>query len=329
MLSGWHVHAKGYAREINVRTDAKVTAVWDEIPDRGDAWAKELACPFHADLDGLLADPGIDAVAVCAPTNVHEDVMVRAAQAGKHIFTEKVMALTVKECRRIADAVTKAGVKFCISLPHRAAPQNLFAKRLIEDGLLGQVTTLRVRNAHGGASDKWLPAHFYDPVQCGGGAMMDLGAHVMYLTRWLLGRPVRATSLFNRFTDHPVEDNAITLFEFPGKAIAMAETSFVTPFSPYGLEVYGTEGSLFVGGPENNVRVTGPKFTASDCKGWLTVGNLPKPLPAAIAQWIDGICNNTPIHFGLEEGIDLTEMMEAAYLSAGEKRTVEFAELGK
>ena len=89
--------------------------------------------------------------------------------------------------------------------------------------MLGSVTTLRVRVAHGGATDNWLPAHFYDAVQCGGGAMMDLGAHVMYLTRWFLGRPVRAVALFNKFTDHAVEDNAVTVFEFPGRAIAMAE----------------------------------------------------------------------------------------------------------
>ena len=102
MLSRWHVHADQYAGEIRANPNADVVAVWDEEPERGQAWAEELAVPCETDLDTLLARSDIDAVCVVTPTNLHRDVMVATANAGKHIFTEKVLATSVADCQAIA-----------------------------------------------------------------------------------------------------------------------------------------------------------------------------------------------------------------------------------
>ncbi len=249
--------------------------------------------------------------------------MVAAAKAGKHIFTEKVMALTVAECYRIKETVEKAGVRFCISFPHRTQPHNLFAKKVADEKLIGDITLLRVRNAHNGSVAGWLPPHFYSEAECGGGAMMDLGAHPMYLARWILGKPLRITSMFNTFTGKPVEDNAVCLIEFANKAIAVAETGFVSTNSPFSLELYGTEGSLFAGGPENQVKINSNTFKCP-VKGWIIPSQLPQPLPSPVIQWVKGITEGTEISFGLDDGLHLTELMEAAYISHREKRQVEF-----
>ena len=322
MLSQWHVHAWDYAKQIRSMENAQITAVWDEIPARGEIWAKELGVEFEADLQTLLERADVDAVVVNTPTNLHGKVMVAAANAGKHIFTEKVMALTVKECEEIAEAVRSNGVKFCISLPHRTFPHNLFAKRVVEEKLLGDITLLRVRNAHNGATAGWLPPHFYDANQCGGGAMIDLGAHPMYLVRWLLGKPSRISSVFSSFTGKPVEDNAVSVIEFENKAVGIAETGFVSSDSPFSMELYGTNGTLFIGGPENKVRLISDK--TGGVHGWTVPADLPDALPSAMKQWVDGILEGSEILFGLEEGIQLTELMEAAYTSHREKRHVEF-----
>ena len=204
MLSGWHVHARGYARELASMPEVKLTAVWDEDAERGKAWAESLQVPFEADLQKVLAREDVDAVACYAPTSMHTEVMTAAAVAGKHIFTEKVMALTIAECKQIAEAVKKAGVKFCISFPYRTRPETLYAHKAVQDGLLGKLTSIRVRVAHNGVSGGWLPPHFEDPVTTGGGAMMDLGAHPMYLARWIGGQPKRIASMFSYVFDHPV-----------------------------------------------------------------------------------------------------------------------------
>ncbi|MFW5985252.1 MAG: Gfo/Idh/MocA family protein [Halanaerobiaceae bacterium] len=319
MISGWHVHARGYAKEINARNDAQVEVIWDEDEDRGQSWAQDIEAKFESDLDKLLNDYDLDGVVINAPTNRHKEILVKAAEAGIHIFTEKVMTLKVAAAREAINAIQEAGVEFCISFPHRTKPEILFAHKLIEKGKLGDISMFRVRNAHNGASGDWLPDHFYDQEQCGGGAMIDLGAHGMYLARFFLGQPKRITSIFNNLFDKPVEDNAISTIEFTNNAVAVNETGFVTPESPFSLEVYGTEGSIFIGGTEGGVR-----FKTKDTEGWETPDKLPEPLPDPIDQWLDSIQGRGKIHFGLEEGLQLTELMEKAYLSHKKGEIVTF-----
>lgn len=321
MLSGWHAHAQGYAKTLAAMPDVKITAVWDELPERGKSWAERLEAPFEPDLGALYKRNDVDAVAVNAPTNRHAEIMVAAAQAGKHIFTEKVMALTVAECDRIAAAVRAANVKFCVSFPLRTRPETLYAKKALDDGLLGELTFLRVRVAHDGGCGGWLPKHFWDPVQCGGGAMMDLGAHPMYVARWLGGQPKRIVSAFTNMTKHEVEDNAVSVIEFENGCLGVSETSFMATNSPFSLELSGTEGSLLIGGvDEKAVRIKSKKASS---KEWVTPDALPDALPATVQLWVDGILRGTPIPFGLEEGTQLTELMEYAYIAAREKRQVD------
>ena len=85
------------------------------------------------------------------------------------------------------EAVKASGKVFTISYPHRTFPTLRAVKALMDSGKLGRVTYARVRNVHNGSSANWLPPHFYDKAQCGGGAMIDLGSHPMYTLYWLLG----------------------------------------------------------------------------------------------------------------------------------------------
>jgi len=310
MLSRWHVHAPGYAKEFQARPDVKLTAVWDEEPEKGREFAASIGAGFEPDLDNLLARPDVDAVCINAPTNIHRDVIIKAAKAGKHIFTEKVLAPTAAQAADIRAAVEESGVKFCISFPYCTHPHNLLAKKVLADGLLGDVTYVRVRNAHDGASRGWLPPHFYDEVQCCGGAMMDLGAHPMYLIGWLMGKPSEISSAFTYVTGHAVEDNAVSIMKYPCGAIAVSETGFVTSNSPYMLEIYGTNGSYVVTG--NDIRFISSK-NGGEVNGWVTPSSLPQALPGAITQFVEGVLYGKEIIFGMDDAILLTEMMEAAY----------------
>ena len=315
ILSRWHVHADDYAKQFQERHDAKLTAMWDEEPEKGIAFAKRYGLEFEADLDKLLQRSDVDAVCVTAPTSMHRELIVKAAQAGKHIFTEKVLALTTAECADIRAAVEGNPVKFCISFPHRTHPHCLLAKHVLEEKLLGDVTYLRVRNAHDGASGGWLPPHFYDGPTCGGGAMMDLGAHPMYLIAWLLGKPTEISSTFTSVTGRAVEDNAVSVMKYPSGAIAVSETGFVSSNSPFVLELYGTAGSLII--TDNNIRLISSKSKedGSTFDGWVIPSRLPDALPSPIAQFVEGVLYGKEILFSLDDAIMLTEIMEAAYKS--------------
>src|SRR5690606_27806584 len=95
MLSFWHVHAPGYASEVNRHPNARISVIWDEDEARGREWAEKLGVPFEPDLVKAVSRDDVDGVVVDAPTNRHTEVILAALEAGRHVFTEKVVAPTV------------------------------------------------------------------------------------------------------------------------------------------------------------------------------------------------------------------------------------------
>ncbi|NBD22715.1 Gfo/Idh/MocA family protein [Paenibacillus glycinis] len=323
MLSYWHVHAWDYTKDVQNNPNSEVVAVWDEIPARGQEAAAKLGVPFFADLDELLARTDIDAVVVDTPTNIHRDVMVKAARAGKHIFTEKVIAPTTKEVNEIIAAVREAGVKLTVSLPRLNDRYTLAAQEVLSQGLLGELTQARVRLSHNGAIANWLPEHFYNLEQCGGGALIDLGCHPMYLTRLFLGLPVSVNATFGYVTGKEVEDNAVATLRYENGAIGVVEAGFVNAHSPFSVEIHGTEGSLLYGTPDEVVRVRSNKLDAQE---WVTIEQ-PEKRISAFDQWVGHVLNGTEATENVGLAVDLTKLMEAATISNAEKRSVSLSEL--
>jgi 1,5-anhydro-D-fructose reductase (1,5-anhydro-D-mannitol-forming) len=323
ILSFWHVHANDYAKEALNQPDTEIAAVWDELPSRGRESANKFGVPFIKDLDELMQNPDIDAVIVTTPTNMHHDVMVKAAKAGKHIFTEKVIAPTMKEANQIVAAVQEAGVKLTVSLPRLNDSYTLAVQNVIREGLLGELTLVRVRLAHNGAISGWLPEHFYNLEQCGGGALIDLGCHPVYLNRLFLGMPESVSANYGYITGKEVEDNAVSVFRYANGSIGIAETSFVNSYSPFTVEVHGTEGTLMYGTPEPKMLIRCTKKNAST---WEEI-TLPQPQESAFCQWIGHIQNGTVAEENIKLALDLTKLMDASNLSIKEQRPILISEL--
>lgn len=317
MISYWHVHAEGYTKEILEKTDSKVTAIWDEDAARGIRYAKQFGAKFYENYDELLQDKQIDGVVINSATSEHTKLILKAIGAGKKVFSEKVLALTTAECLEIKEALAKKGMDLTMSLVKKCEPEFLFAKQMVQSGRLGRITYARMRNVHNGSIANWLPAHFYSREQCGGGAMIDLGAHPMYLLNWLLGEPKTIQSVFTDITGHEVEDNAVSVIEFEQGAIGVAETGFVSNYTPATLEISGTKGTLMVRG--------GVSFATEETDGkWVTPDRLPEALPSPLIQWVQGQKADEGVTFGIEDAVMLTRMMEAAYRSyqSGKKEQV-------
>ncbi len=325
MLSKWHVHAEGYAREFIATGKAEITAVWDENPERGAEWAGSLGCDFEADLDALLARDDIDAVCCCTPTTMHTDVLIRCAKAGKHIFTEKTLACTVAECYEIEKAIKENNVTFTISFPHKGWQAVKFAKEHIENGDFGKVTNVRIRNAHNGVSGKWLPEYWFIKDDCAGGAMMDLGCHPMYLLAYLCGKPKKITGIANSVLGTPVDENAISVIEFESGAIGVSETSFLAFSSPYTIEVHGTEGIMLWRDGELKYKTV---ETAKLNNGFIVPDKLPEADESPIKRFVDACINGTgsPEGLGTEEAIELAVLLENSYISYENGKTVEIKE---
>ncbi len=328
LLSYWHVHAKDYAKQATEHPSSEIVAVWDELPERGRKEAQSMKVPFYENLHELLSQNDIDAVIVSAPTHMHRDIMVAAAQAGKHIFTEKVLALTEKECLEVLSAVEKAGVKLVVSLPRLYMNYTLAVQKILEQGWLGEVTFVRIRLSHNGAipsergANGWLPSHFFNRIQCGGGAMIDLGCHPMYLARLFLGMPESISANYGYVTSKEVEDNAVSVLRYANGSIAVVEASFVGHYSPFSIEMSGTDGSL-VYSHEEKLLLRTTKL-GEEARKW-QIQDLPSNLPNAYQQWVSHIEERTTGHVNNAIALDLSRLMEASNESARIGAPVQFA----
>ncbi|TFE27218.1 Gfo/Idh/MocA family protein [Cohnella luojiensis] len=321
-ISYWHVHADEYTQYALKNPFTELAAIWDEEPARGQAKAAEYGVPYYASLDEMLARDDIDAVIVDAPTNIHRDVMVKAARAGKHIFTEKVVAPTNTEVQEILSAIHESGVKFTVSLPRLYSGSTQTINQVVRDGTLGKLTMARVRLSHNGATANWLPPHFYSKEQCGGGALIDLGCHPMYLVRLFLGMPESVSANFGYVTGKEVEDNAVSILRYADGALGIVEAGFVNSHSPFSIELHGTEGTLLYGFPDGNPIIRSNRV--SDKWETLPVGDA---LPVAFDQWVEHIRNGTEATDNVDLAVDLTRLMEASTRSVAEGRSIRIDEL--
>ena len=199
-----------------------------------------------------------------------------------------------------------------ISLFQKYLGSRIAVKEIAASGELGKLNYMRFRNCHSGSTRNWLPDHFYNAEECGGGAMIDLGAHGMYLTEWILGMPVKASSAFTvscqleavrkRNSDR-VEDNAVTVMSFEDGAIAVNETGFVSNYSPVTLEVYGEDGY---------VRMTGNRVVkcTKATNGAEVEVTVNKDMPSPLEQFLTGRLLDG---CGMREAKALTHMMRMAY----------------
>lgn len=313
LAGAWHVHFDQYASELAAREDCRLTVLWDSQEERGRSAAAKYGCDFEPDYDRLLARPDVQGVAITSETSLHPELIRKAALSGKHIYTEKVLCFDYQTARELAEVVKESGVKFCISFPFLCRPEYVYAKQAVETGMLGQITYARVRDAHDGATAGWLPDYFFDEAICGGGAMMDLGAHPMYLLADLFGTPNSVSSAFTKVTGRAVEDNAVSLLEFGG-LIASSETGFVSKGCPFMLELNGVKGTLLWNGEGLSVN-TGDGFVKPE---------LPQGLKTPTDQWADGVLYGGEIRAGAEDAARLTLLMEKAYQSSREGRKIPF-----
>jgi predicted dehydrogenase len=328
LLSRWHVHADDYEREIRENEHLSVQLVWDEDIERGRKWAEELGVPFEQDLQSVLANPSIDAIVVNTPTNLHKEIILAAAKNKKHIFTEKVLAFSVKDCEEIFDTVKAQGVNLMVSLPRLTMDYYLYAQKVVDKGWLGKLTMVRCRLAHNGAvpnegeTQGWLPERFFDKELCGGGSLIDLGAHPIYLTNRLAGKAQALHARLQQTNNLGVDDNAVVLLEYESGALGVIETSFLSNGSPFQLELYGTEGTLLI--EDEQIRLKSSQLEEGE---WINPVDLEPSLPMPLEQWVAIIKDGTVSTITKEDVINLTLINEAAALSHKESRRIELKEI--
>jgi predicted dehydrogenase len=245
-------HAAAYAR----RDDVALVGVADLDGTRAADTAGRHGAAAFGDHHELLATARPDAVSICVPTALHRAVVEDAAAAGAHILLEKPMAPTVADCDVIADSARRAGVTLMLGFTHRFHRELILARRLIEEGRLGQ-PMLATDLFSFGEDGPW-PAWYYDRSLSGGGELMHDAVHLVDRLAWLIGSPIEEvfgwTSTYARGIGG-VEDGGVAVLRFESGALASlfvnestyplrADADTVPMPGRCELEVHGSRGTI-------------------------------------------------------------------------------------
>ena len=249
----------------------------------------------------------IDGVLIATPHSTHVDLAERAAGAGKHVFVEKPLALTVPEARRIADAAGRAGVVLQVGHNRRRQPANRRIKDMIEAGTLGTILQLDgVHNAPGGHRPD-LPAWRRDPAESPFGGMTGLGVHTVDTFHYLVGRARRVFAFSTRFAGQlAIDDATVVLLEYEGGPLGAITTNYFT--SPVvSLSVFGSEAAAW--NEEDGARLFLQPRTSSTRQEQAidTIDTIADELTEFAAAIQGDVLPET----GVEEGIEVAAVLEA------------------
>ena len=319
VIGAWHVHAGDYARQTVAHPETELIAVWDDDPDRGAALAEQYGVDFVPDLPGLLARDDLDAVTITTATVVHSEVINAGIAAGKHVFTETLLAPPVEEAEQMLGAARSAGLQVVVSLPRLYHGYTTAITGVLDEGALGRLTYARVRLSHDGSITGWLPERFFDARVAIGGALTDLGCHPVYLVQRILGStPESVTATYRSLTGREVDDHAVVTAGYADGAIGVIEAGFVSA-NPFSIEVFGTEGSLIFSDATRELLL-------SDAKGgsWHAVP-IPADAPDAYDRWVTAIRTGVEETDNLDRAVELTRLVVAANEAARTGSTISYA----
>lgn len=234
------------AQSIRTNPNTELLGVADPALANAESAVKGTGAKALADWRAVLDLPGLDAVMVSSPIQFHEEAVVAALAAGKHVLCEKPLANTVDACRRMVEASRKAGRTLATGFNHRYYPSMKFLKRVVDEGQIGSIDHVRIFGGHDGLHNFRADWQYKAPVS-GGGAMMDVGIHMTDLGRFVLGEVKEVYGVAsNRVWSVPgSEDNALAIFKSPTGIPAFYHATW-TEWKGYRfyVEVYGDKGMV-------------------------------------------------------------------------------------
>jgi UDP-N-acetyl-2-amino-2-deoxyglucuronate dehydrogenase len=327
--------------------NAEMVAVCDILPERAQAYAKQYNVPkWYADVDTMLAECDFDIFMDTASIQAHYTINMAALRAGKHLYSQKPVGLTVEQVTEMIELAAKKKVKFSASPIHMLRPDIQWAKKMISAGTIGKVSMIRCSMAHGGPEYFQFreadPTWFFRP---GAGALYDMGVHALHCTTGLLGpakavgcmaatsepeRTVRSGAFDGmRIRTDELADNYLISLDFGDATLGVVDTGFCAKAQKTpGIEIYGTKGTIcFIGEPGNPLEVY-VDVPERRIRGWV------KPYPTenlnmdffqslCLKDLIEAIEQDRPVGLTPEHARHVVEIMCKIPLAAKERRVME------
>ena len=295
-------HSNAYRQVGRFFPELEVVPRMKALCGRNEAGVKRAAETFgwddyETDWRALIARPDIDIIDIGAPGNMHAEIAVAAAQAGKHVFCEKPLGNSAEEARQMLDAVTAAGVQSLVWFNYRANPAVSFAKQLIDDGAIGKIYHWRALFLQDWCVNPDVPLvwRLKKETGRGSGSHGDLLAHCLDLSRFLVGEVAEVSGVLETFikerrevasTDDrmggvasdvrgevTVDDASLSLARFENGALGTFEaTRFALGRKNHNrFEINGSKGSLVFNAERPNELEVYTEDTHAGTHGFRTV----------------------------------------------------------
>jgi len=320
---------KVHAESISTRAAAELAALSDiHLPAARELAAKWRVPKVYQDHRPILDDPSIDAVAICSSTNTHAQLIIEAAQTGKHIFCEKPIDHSLEKIDAALAAVEKAGVKFMVGFNRRFDPNFRQVRELVETGAVGAPRILRITSR-----DPAPPPIEY--IKVSGGIFLDMTIHDFDMARFLLGSEV--TQVFvaggvmvdSKIGEAGDIDTAVTTLWFANGAVGTIDNCREAAYGyDQRVEVLG---SLGMAQAENNTpdrHILSTKDGVSSAKPlYFFLERYMDAYAAEIDAFTNAVVNNAPVPVTGADGRAPVVIGLAAMKSYREGRVVKIEEI--
>ncbi|MCC6446815.1 MAG: Gfo/Idh/MocA family oxidoreductase [Armatimonadetes bacterium] len=241
-----HPHSRGYLQTLQILTEVEKVSLFD--PEEGAVRQSAADFPMVAPADSLesiLQDPSLPVVMIFRPNRENAQAVLRALEAGKHVFTEKPAARSAEEMRAVADAAARTGRAFTVCYPWRYNPIAVDIQSMIRQGLLGRLVSFEARMLTNQVRFR-NPSHWlFSREESGGGILSWLACHWIDLLRFLFDSEVtsvcaRAVKQFDEAIT--VEDTGCMILSFANGAVGTLRAAYSLP---EGYDTYiGIEGTM-------------------------------------------------------------------------------------
>jgi len=342
-----HMHMGDLLRQVFEHPDADIVGIYDKSRDRMRQAVDDFAIPedrVFTDLHACVEQTKPDLVILCAATAEHADHVEQLAGHGVHILVEKPFAASVAEARRMIDAMEGGGKLMAINWPLAWFPCHVTCKRLIDDGVIGDLNEVHFYDGNRGPLyhladkvevtpeevERQKPTSWWYKRASGGGSLLDYLGYGATLGTWFYdGRePIEVTSVVDETPGIEVDQHSVTVCRYD-RGLSKLETRWGTFTDPWtiqpqpkcGFVVVGTDGTIASYDYEDHVTVQtrdAPEPTR------VPVDTLPVGMRGPIEYVLGCIGRGEPVGGPLDPALCLTaqRIVDTAALSAREKRTM-------
>jgi predicted dehydrogenase len=284
---------------------------------------------LYADLPAMLHATRPEGVCAFGSIRDHLEAVRACAPLGIHVMVEKPLAVSLEHAREIHELASLHGIHVLTNYETTWYPSVQLARERVRAGGIGNLRKLVIRDGHPGPAEIGVNPEFLawltDPVQNGGGAVIDFGCYGANLSTWMMGnrRPLTVTAVLQQFKPQiypKVDDEATIVLTYPGTQ-TIVQASWNWPFNRKDMELYGDQGWIFA----DDAQMVRLKTRADDAQHSITAVALAAPVDDPFRYFtavIRGTADPAGSLSSLENNMITVEILEAAKQSAAEGRSI-------